>query len=495
MSAKEVLVIGGGLGGISAAISLAAEGFQVKLFEKNKHLGGKLNRKNIQGFEFDLGPSILTMPHIFEKLFTIHDKKMEDYIKIIELKKQWRAFFPDDTVLDLYADSEKMIAKNDCLNSEDLSSVQEYLKYCRELAEFVEKGYFAKGFDSIKEIIKFHGLIKPFRKLDYFSTMSDGTERYLNNPYLIDLFNFFIKYVGSSPYQAPAVLNLLPHIQFEYGLWYVPGGLYNIARGLEKLMQEVGISIYKDSEVISINIEHKQVRGITLADGSSFQGDYIVSNMEVIPAYQNLISAFNVPDKYHDKYEPACSGYVLHLGVDRKYPQLDHHNFFFSQDPRQHFKSVFEDYKLPDDPTIYLVASSRTDRQQAPVDCENLKILPHIPHLGKGDFTREEYNKLRERVLIKLEKMGLTDLRKHIVVEDEWLPEDIKKNYYSNHGSIYGVVSDRKKNKGFKAPKKSEFFDSLYFTGGSVNPGGGMPMVLLSGQQVKELICENEGGL
>lgn len=192
-----------------------------------------------------------------------------------------------------------------------------------------------------------------------------------------------------------------------------------------------------------------------------------------------------------EKYEPACSGIVLHLGTDKIYPQLRHHNFFYSKDQKNHFDRVFHDKKLPDDPTIYLVAPTRSDLSQAPEGCDNIKILPHIPYINeKSPYTYEDCVALKELVLDKLERMGLEGLRKHTVVEDFWTPFDIEKKYYSNKGSIYGVVSDLKRNFAFKAPKKSSKYSNLYFVGGSVNPGGGMPMVVLSGTHVAERLSQ-----
>ncbi len=492
MATKDVLIIGGGLGAISAAISLAGEKYTVKLYEKNSHLGGKLNHSFLEGFKFDLGPSILTMPHILEKLFQTHGREMEDYIRTEKLELEWKCFFEDGKIFDLYADPIKLVEKNQGLGKDDLKDIIKYLNYARGISDLVEEGYFTKGLDNIEQILKHYGVIKAWRGFDYFSTMAQGVERHLKNEHLRDIFNFFIKYVGSSPYNAPAVLNLLCHIQFKYGLWYVPGGVYNIARGLEKLMEELPIEVNTGCEVVQILTEGKKARGIQLASGEKVEGDIIISNMEVIPAYQRLLSEELLPSHYQESFEPACSGYVLHLGIDREYPHLDHHNFFFSRDTKKHFREVFDEYKLPEDPTIYLVATTRTDPSQAPEGCENIKILPHIPHLGKREFSREDYNLLKERVLNKLERMGLKDLRQHIIVEDEWHPQDIQRKYYSNQGAIYGVVSDKKKNKGFKAPKKSEVLANLYFVGGSVNPGAGMPMAILSGQQVKDLIFKDE---
>ncbi|MCU0858422.1 MAG: diapolycopene oxygenase, partial [Pontiellaceae bacterium] len=195
------------------------------------------------------------------------------------------------------------------------------------------------------------------------------------------------------------------------------------------------------------------------------------------------------------KLDPACSGLVLDLGLDCRYEQLAHHNFFFSGNQKEHFKTVFRKKELPHDPTIYLVAASRTDPTVAPKGCDCLKILPHIPYINKKHpCTQEDYLKFKERIVDKLERMGLTDLRKHTVFEHVWTPFDIQKNYYSNGGSIYGVVSNRWKNFGFKGPKQSPLYENLFFTGGSVNPGGGMPMVVLCGQNVAQKIAEWDHG-
>lgn len=313
----------------------------------------------------------------------------------------------------------------------------------------------------------------------------------IRDPYLRKVLDHFIKYVGSSPYDAPAVLNVMQYILFHFGLWYVDGGLYNLAAGLSKLMEELGIEIHLNCEVKGLKQDGERVTAALLADGTEVQADLFVSDMEVIPAYERLLGEKGpMLDDYLKRFEPACSGYVLHLGVDCRYDQLAHHNFFFSDDPGKSHREVFHEKKLPSDPTIYLVAPTRTDPTQAPEGCENLKILPHVPYIQDTPFSPGEYAEFREQVLDKLERMGLADLRSHIITKDEWTPHDIERLYYSNKGAIYGIVSDRRKNKGFKAPKKSEKYQNLYFVGGSVNPGGGMPMAVLSGQQVAEMILK-----
>jgi diapolycopene oxygenase len=323
--------------------------------------------------------------------------------------------------------------------------------------------------------------------------MHRSVARHFRHPHLQDIFDFFIKYVGSSAYHAPAFMNCLPTIQFRYDLWYVDGGLYGIARGLGRLMDELGITVHLEREVVRIPVQGDRVQGVQTADGQLTTADVVVSNMEVIPAYRRLLDADAAFLRSLKRFEPACSGLVLDLGLDCEYPQLAHHNFFFSGNQREHFNTVFRKRELPHDPTIYLVAASRTDPSVAPQGCDCLKILPHIPYIDEErPLSRADYLAFKERIVDKLERMGLTDLRKHTVFEHVWTPLDIRDHYYSNKGSIYGVVSDRFRNLAFKAPKQSTLYPNLFFVGGSVNPGGGMPMVIQCGQNVARAVRDRD---
>jgi diapolycopene oxygenase len=486
---KRVVIIGAGLGGLSAAISLATEGFDVEVLEKNDKVGGKLNILYKDGFAFDLGPSILTMPHIFETLFTGAGKRMQDYVGIQNVEPHWRNFFEDGTTVDLTSNTEAMRHELDKLGPTTADEFARFMAYAKKLGTETEAGYFAKGLSSFWELLRFYGPIRSLLSFDVFRSMDQGVRRYISNSKLVDILNYFIKYVGSSPYDAPALMNLLPYIQFEYGLWYVKGGMYGMAQGMERLASELGVRFRLNTEVAEIRHEAGRASAVVLNHGESLPADIVVSNMEVIPAMQRLLRSPDSALKKMQRFQPSCSGLVLHLGVDRLYPQLAHHNFFFSDKPRKHFDAIFHSKRLSEDPTIYLVAPVKSDPTQAPDGCEIIKVLPHIPHLNPDKpLTPEDYLAFRERVLIKLERMGLTDLRQHIITEEYWTPHDIETRYYSNQGSIYGVVADRFKNLGFKAPQRSDELSNLYFVGGSVNPGGGMPMVTLSGQLVRDKI-------
>ncbi|TDM02286.1 phytoene desaturase family protein [Macrococcus carouselicus] len=489
---KKVIVIGGGLGGLSAAITLRQQGFNVELYEANAHLGGKLNRLEQDGFGFDLGPSILTMPYIFERLFERSDRRMEDYLTTVRLNLEWRGFFESGHVYNLYGDLKKMKEENKHLSRKDMKDYRRFLKYAGKIHEMTEISYFDKGIDYTWPLIKHHGPIQALRGFDYFHTMQEGINKRVKNEEFRTMLGYFIKYVGSSSYDAPAVLNMMIHMQHEQGAWYVPGGMHKIAEALVRLGKEIGVRFHTNTKIIRAEVAKDRISSVITDKGEQLSADYFISNMEVIPFYEKMLAAPPDIRRQKEKFEPASSGIVMHIGVDREYPQLAHHNFFFSKDSEKNFRQVFHDRILPDDPTIYLVNTNKTDPDQAPSGHENIKILPHVPFIQDTPFSQDDYLALRERVLIKLERMGLTDLREHIVTEDFWTPVEIEKTYGSDRGAIYGTVSDKKKNKGFKHPKKSEHFDNLYFTGGTVNPGGGMPMVTLSGQQVGRMIQEKE---
>ncbi|MFP4163691.1 MAG: phytoene desaturase family protein [Chitinispirillaceae bacterium] len=489
MAKSDALIIGAGLGGISAAISLAAKGWNVTLAEKNHIIGGKLNIHQQDGFSFDLGPSLLTMPHVFRALFSKTGKKLEDFIELTPIALQWRNFFEDKVTIDI-EDSVTKTAEHlkDLSPGTDIRFL-EFCSYADRQRKLAEEIYFNRGVDSVWDII-FGTSPLEIRKMDFFGTVSSSVRKMIQEPHTREIMSYFTKYVGSSPDKAPGFLNLLPSVQFAYGVYHVRGGMYSLAKGLGRLLEELDVRVLTDHEAVNLVPGKKgSIRGVRFRNGKEIPCDLLVSDMEAVPFYSRVAGLPDVSRSLEKWFPPSCSGLVIHLGVDRTYPDLGHHNIFHSATPHEQYRSVFERMTLPDDPTLYVVRPTRTDPALAPEGCDIIKVLPQIPHLHTlRKFTPSDMAPLRDRVLAKLERMGFDGLKNHIISEKTLTPYDLRNMYYSDRGSIYGTVSDRLKNMALKAPQKSRHFSNLYFVGGSVNPGGGMPMVIMSGMQVANRI-------
>ncbi|HOI43826.1 MAG TPA: phytoene desaturase family protein, partial [Elusimicrobiales bacterium] len=371
-SEKKAVVIGAGIGGLAAAASLACAGYRVTLFEKNKGPGGKLNQLEKDGFRFDLGPSILTMPQIFRDLFARAGKEMKDYVAIEEIRPHWRNFFEGGFTFDFTPDSRLMEAELRKF-PDGGRGFHSFMEYSRRQSLLTEEGYFKYGYDTLAEMRAGYGNLRALLGFDWIRSMDAGVRSYVNDPRLVDALNYFIKYVGSSPYDAPGTMNLLPHVQFGYGLWYVSGGMYKMALALEKLAHDCGVDIKYGHEAASIEKSGARVTAVTAKNGARAEADAVVSNMEVIPACRELLGEDAEFMRSLEKFEPACSGLVIDLGIKGSYPALAHHNFFYSDSPREHFDAVFRKKELSSDPTIYLVAPCVTDPSAAPADCSVLK--------------------------------------------------------------------------------------------------------------------------
>ncbi|BBH19976.1 diapolycopene oxygenase [Paenibacillus baekrokdamisoli] len=490
MSSKNIIVVGGGLGGLSAAIRLRADGHMVTVLEKNERAGGKLNIRAGKGYTFDTGPSILTMPWVLEQLFASAGRSLSDYLKLSRIEPQWRTFFEDGVQIDLDGDLPQLLAKVGELSRHDRERLLPYLEHARKLYDLSIKSFYKSSLSGRTDLRHHHSL-KELLAMDPLKTVAQTTANYFDSPHLRQLLNFLVMYVGSSPYSAPAILTQLAYVQLGLGIFYVEGGMYNIARAMLKLLEELSVEVRTNAEVSSIVVENGQAAGVRLANGDLMLADIIVCNKEVIPAYSSLLGDYApaaAAQKKLAKFVPSVSGHVLLLGVNRTFPNMKHHNFFMSKDPEREFHRIFVERLPAEDPTVYVGISSKTDSQQAPDGKENWFVLTHVPALQGEEswiYRREYY---RELVLEKLERMGATGLRSAIEFEYDFVPDDLQALYGSNGGSIYGVVSNRKLNGGFKIASRSTVVDKLYFVGGSVHPGGGVPMVTLSGQLTADLI-------
>jgi phytoene desaturase len=480
---KEIIIIGAGLGGLSAACRLAKSGFSVTVLEKNKHVGGKVNFVEADGYKFDTGASLLTMRHVLEDLFEFCGKQITNYLEIIPLEPICRYFWTDGTIFDASQNVEKTESEIAKLEPKDVENFRKYLADSKQKYEISEQTFLAKSLNDLPQLLTSQNL-PDLLKISTLKTLDKHNAKYFKSKKLRQLFNRFATYNGSSPYQTPATFALIPYVEFGLGAWYVRGGMYEVPKALEKLARELGVKFLTDSEVENIVVENKKAVGVK-ANGEIISADFIVSNADAIETYRNLLPAKN--KKYQNR-EPSCSGFVLLLGTRKKFPTLAHHNIFFSDDYRAEFDALFKQKIPAPNPTIYICATSRTDDTQSPEGHENLFVLVNAPYTSDKTNWQIETKSYRDLIIKKLEEFGLEGLESSIDFEQIITPTDFETKYRANKGSIYGISSNGIFSAFLRVPNKSKDIENLYFVGGATHPGGGIPLVLLSGKMTSEMI-------
>ena len=489
---KSVIIIGAGLGGLSAAIRLAASGFDVSVLEKNETVGGKVNFVEANGYKFDTGASLLTMRHVLEDLFEFAGKRLEDFLEIVACEPICRYFWTDGARLDASADLEKTSREIEKISPRDVENFQKYLRDARRKFDVAEKTFLAHSLNDLPKLLR-PKYLKDLLVISSTQTLDAHNRKYFQSPKLQQLFNRFATYNGSSPYKTPATFSLLPFVEFGLGAWYVRGGIYQIPKVLEKLARELNVKIETNCAVEKIVIERGNARGVQLENGEIRQSDFVVSNADAIETYRHLIEKENrksFSDKKLNRIEPSSSGFVLLLGARKKFETLAHHNIFFSDDYRAEFDALFDELKPAQNPTIYVCATSRTEATQAPEGCENLFVLVNAPYTSDKIDWAKEARPYRDLIIKKLENFGLDGLNESIEFEQIITPADFERKYAANKGSIYGVSSNGIFSAFMRPPNKARDIENLYFTGGATHPGGGIPLVLLSGKFAAEMILK-----
>lgn len=493
MNKKDIIIIGAGIGGLAAAIELSSRDYNVTVIEKNANAGGKVERYQDSGYTFEPGPSLFMFPEVFLDLFERAGKNLDDYLQLNKVDPEWQGFFTDGRRINLFNDPTDTRQSNSNLNYDNQENLNKYLEYGKGMYQLVDEIFFQAGLDTNREVLNELGIFKSFRSFDLFLTLNDSIWKFFSNSYLKEIMNYFSYYAGSSPYRAPAAISIFPYIQHKYGLWYPTGGIYRLVEALQNLAQELGVKFHFDSLVKDVRIEGEKIKEVITESGEIYSGDYLISNMEVIPFYQRITEEDEGFMKNFSKYEPSSSAYIMLLALKEPYSWLSHHNIFFSNDSRDYFKAIFEEYRLPEDPTIFLSIPSRTDKSREN-NYEGIKITVPVPYIGSSNDSKKiNYSDFRDVILDKLEKMGMENLKDNIIYEKILQPEDIADRYNSNRGSIYGVVADKVKNQGMSIPKKSSKYSNLYFVGGTVNPGATLPLAAISSRLVAEMIINNKG--
>ncbi len=483
----NIVIIGAGIGGLSAACLLAKQGHTVTVLEKNAGFGGKMNLVEQNGYRFDTGPSLFTMPEILESLFEYCGTSIPKQLELVPLHNNCRYFYQDGTQFNNYSDLDKTLQEIRRIAPEDEEAFTKFLEYAESIYHKTNDAFVLNPLYDLKDL---KGLnLFSFFGIDAFTTVSKRVDSYFKSPYLRQFFKRFTTYNGSSPFLAPATLNVIPHIEISQGGYYVKGGLFRIAQSLYDLANSLGVNFLFDSEITQIHVLKKKVTGVEAKDGKLLDADLVVANSDATETIVQLIDKDTISPKKKKKaaqIEPSCSGFVLLLGINKTYDQLIHHNIFFSKDYEREFEQIFTEKVMSDDPTIYVANTSYSDKDHAPEGSSNLFILVNAPYLSDSyDWSENEYG---DKVIRDLEIRGLSDLSKHISFRKEITPQDFYTQYLSNKGSIYGTSSNDKFSAFVRPRNKSREIEGLYFVGGSTHPGGGIPLVIQSALNVVELV-------
>jgi phytoene desaturase len=485
-------VIGAGLGGLASACTLAARGYEVVVFEKNPWLGGKAAVLSEGGYRFDMGPTILLMPSVLRRIFAEAGRDLENELDLIPLDPQWRSFFTDGTALDLHADLGRMTRAIDAFAPGGTASqgYHRFLGLSERLDDISRRYFFWRSIGSVRDMfdpstafsLSTLGDVLAMRP---WSTVGATIRGHVRDPRVSQMLDHFTQYVGSSPDLSPAVLCGIAHMQTGEGVWYPRGGTRAVAEALSRLAGELGVEFHTGVGVRSIQTERDgSVSGLELNNGEQVSLAAVVSNCDSVRTHRELLAGTSAANRFQERrrYEAACSGVVLYLGLDRRYEQLLHHNFVFSSDPHEEFDAIYRKGDPAPDPTCYVCAPAATDPDVAPSGGEALYVLVHTPYLRPHHDWKTMYPEYRRTILEKLKSTaGLDDIESRIKVERWLTPQDIHDSYRVLDGAIYGLASHGRFNGGFKPANRSPDVGRLYLAGGAAHPGPGMPMVMMSG--------------
>lgn len=515
---RSVIIIGAGVGGLSAAVRLARQGVGVTLLEKNPTVGGKLNlwsvphpgRTSDRPFLFDTGPSLLTLPFVFDDLFTAAGEDVRDHLRLIRLDPIARFDWGDGTRFELRADP---AARDQEIQKFAPGDLPGWNRLCRKgkliwdlsaelfLFKSPEQSLKTGGRVSLLNALKM--LTVPLR-IGMFTQFSKLIDRNIRSQKLREVLYQYATYSGASPFNAPATLAVIPHVELYFGGFHIVGGMYQLAAKLEQIARKLGVDIRANAPVRKILVRPNGSRGATrrasaygvqLEDGTTLESDAVIANSDVVYTYRHLIDEqfrphFSNPTL--DRLEPGGSGMILMLGIEGTYPHLAHHNKFMPVDYTADLRAMFETHTIPKDPCIYVCAPTRSDPTLAPDGCEALFVLASAPPLdGKIDWKIEAQRYRNYLVRMLEQKFGLTNLGNRIVVERIMTPEDLRDTYNANAGSIYGISSNGRSQAFKRPPNRDRDIAGLYFAGGATHPGGGLPLVALSGKIASELVMED----
>jgi phytoene desaturase len=493
----RTVIVGGGVGGLATAIRLAAAGHRVTLLEQRSTVGGRASELRVDGYRFDIGPTLLLMPDVYQELFAAADRRMEDYVTLRRLDPNYRVHLGDGRWFDASGDLARTAEEINAIEPGAGDRIPAFLADAGYKYRVARDTFVGRNFRHLFEFITPRNLYYLLRT-EALANLFRMTRRYFRDERLRLAFTFQSMYLGISPLDAPAIYALLPYTELVEGIWYPEGGIYRLIEAMRRLAEELGAEIRTDAEVVSLVMDGDRVSAVALADGTTVEADVVVANADLPGAYHRFVPERLRPD-FRDRrlrrLRYTASAYMLYLGVDRVYEQLRHHNVFFHADFRANFDAIFRTRRLPDDPSLYVAAPGRTDPTVAPPGHDALMILVPVPHLARrGVDWKHEEEGFRRRVYDRLEGIGLSDLRRHVVVERRFTPVDWRDTFGLTGGSAFGLAHDVRQVGYLRPNNRAKKLRNLYFVGASTAPGTGVPMVIIGSRLVTERILQEQGG-
>lgn len=490
---KKVLVIGAGIAGLSAAIRLQHESYQVEIFEQGKQPGGKMHRLSEDGYHFDVGPTLVMMPSIYREIFELTGRDPDDYIPMIRLDPMYEVYFKADKMRH-YKVSNDLVKLMEMCEIDSADCAQGFLDYLSSMYKRYQialKHFITRPFRNKRDIYN-PFMLNQALKLKTFDSAEKMMASFIPNKDIQQMFSFQTLYIGVSPKKGPSLYNIIPMIELLYGTWMIKGGMHTMASGMARLFEELGGKIHYNSKVTKILTDEKRVRGIELKEGV-VTGDYVICNADFPYAMKELVKDSPIKWKYSpekiDSMDYSCSCLVFYWGVKKKFTKLATHTFVISRDLDDNLNSIF-DGRLIKDPSVYLHVPSQSDSSMAPEACSSFYVLIPVSDLitSKYEWNEETVDYYRQKAYSSLALLpGLENLREEVVLEKIFTPRDFETEFSAYRGATFGLQPTLKQSNHWRPQAKCKECEGLYFTGSSTHPGAGVPIVMQSGK-----ICAEE---
>jgi len=485
-------VIGSGFGGLSCAIRLQSEGFDVEIFEKRDLPGGRAYVFKDQGFTFDAGPTVITAPESLEELFKLSGRKMSDYVELMPVSPFYRLFWEDGYKFDYDNNSENILRQIGEKSPGDLKGYEKFLAYSKEV---FDEGYtnlahvpFMNWWSMIKVSPK---LIKLRADRSVYSTVS----RFIKDDHLRQAFSFHSLLVGGNPFKTSSIYTLIHYLERNWGVTFPRGGTGALVQGLVRLFEELGGKLHLNSEIDQIISSSDRVTGLKIKNGGAHLFDLVVTNAEVMHTYRDLLKDSTAVAKTRKKLEKmsfSMSLFLIYFGTKKRYPHLAHHNVIFGPRYKELLADIFDKGVLADDFSLYLHAPTISDPNLAPEGCESFYVLSPVPHLGKGDIDWKTVGpKYADKILDYLEAKHIPGLRKNLVTQRIFTPEDFKTDLNSHHGAAFSLEPTLTQSAFFRIHNRDDRLRNLYFVGAGTHPGAGVPGVVSSAKATSGVIIED----